>query len=279
MPATTEPEPQETTQDFDSLFDSLPSQDEPETHNDSDFETETEPQEPGQNQNRNQLPAQREVNPDVIADRIVEKLKPTPTEPQEDPQVAEAKFREDFGSHQVDAELIETLYHGGDKAVAALQGLLDKTTVFAVNIALARMTNMVQEQLAAFQPLLQDRQRAVADSASEEFFTANPDLNLDQHGELLATIWEGMKAQKVAFKTKEEAFNAVAAKARTMLGLPQQNRTAPQQRKPSGVPAMPTLAPSSPARTAATQNRNPRVQINAEQARQDLHDELFGPRK
>lgn len=136
--------------------------------------------------------------------------------PTQEKQVSQEEFDKMFNIFRPSEQLLTELRSDDPKvAMSAYQTMAHAAAKQAVTIASHLVANQIAEIRAQFQPAMSMAQERAMEQMKTEFFTEHPDLKgLDP---LLVLIRDQFVANGVKFKTKEEAFKAVAAEARKQM--------------------------------------------------------------
>jgi len=124
--------------------------------------------------------------------------------------------------------------------IKALESTLHDTVRQAVAISLYQAQQMNSKALTAYQtqmdsrlaPVFQAHQQARIVQLENDFHTANPDLK--DYSELVKEVALSTQAQRIPFKSQDEAFKFVADRVRSLLG-----KAAPSG-SPPAKPGQPT---------------------------------------
>ena len=151
----------------------------------------------------------------TMGQKIAESIKGAGA-PAQEKQVTQEEFDKMFNIYRPTEQLLAYLRSDDPKVViAAYQELAHGAARQAVTIASHLIANQIAEIRGQFQPAMDMAQERAMEQAKTEFFEKNPDLKgLDP---LLVLIRDQMVAKGVKFKTKEEAFKAVADEARKQM--------------------------------------------------------------
>lgn len=160
-------------------------------------------------------PQKYELTEEVLA-KLAQNIATASRPPEQQPQMTQEEFDKMFNIYRPNEELLARVL-GEDKAqaVQAVQEMLHGAARQATTIASHLVQNEVQQLRQLIAPALAIAEEKQMEAMKVEFFEQYKDLKGMEP--ILVLIRDQFKGQGRTFKTKEEAFKAVAEEARKQI--------------------------------------------------------------
>lgn len=144
---------------------------------------------------------------------LVQAVRQQPQQPAA--QLSDEEIRKQLNIFQPSEQLLADLQEGGEKALAAVQTIVDGATRQAVSLARLDYVQQIQQLAQTVQPALAIAKQQQDEQLKAGFFKEYPDLK--PYESLLTEIRDAMVSRGEKFASPKEAYKAVATRAQAFL--------------------------------------------------------------